>query len=137
MKAAAEARDIEVTRARGATVVRPEGGRLDLEAAARFRGRLHELIQAGHRNLVIDLSEISFIDSSGLGALVSALKLLKNGRDRRRAPRTGRARRGATRGDVRLAGAQPPVLSLLEVIRLNRVFASFESVDAAVTSYKT
>jgi anti-sigma B factor antagonist len=128
--------DIEVTRARRATVVRPEGGRLDLEAAARFRGRLHQLIQAGHRNLVIDLSDISFIDSSGLGALVSALKLLKNGRDRRRAPRTGRSRRGAARGDVRLAGAQPPVLSLLEVIRLDRVFPTFESVDAAVTSYK-
>ena len=133
----ADAVDIEVTRTRGATVVRPEGGRLDLDAAAQFRGRLHQLIQSGHRNLVIDLSEISFIDSSGLGALVSALKLLKNGRDRRRVPRTGGSRRGAARGDVRLASAQPPVLSLLEVIRLDRVFHSFESVDAAVTSYKT
>jgi anti-sigma B factor antagonist len=136
VKAAAEAVEIDVTRARGATVVRPEGGRLDLDAAAQFRARLHQLIQSGHRNLVIDLSEISFIDSSGLGALVSALKLLKNGRDRRRSPRFGNPRRGGGRGDVRLAAVQPPVRSLLEVIRLDRVFPSFASVDAAVTSYK-
>jgi len=125
-----------VSRVRGSTVVRPEGDRLDLEAAARFRGQLHELIEAGHRNLVVDLSEISFIDSSGLGALVSALKLLKSGRDRRRAPRQASARRGSMRGDVRLAAAQPPVRTLLEVIRLDRVFQSYASVDAAVTSYK-
>lgn len=129
--------EIDVARVRGATVVRPEGGRLDLDAAALFRGRLHQLIQAGHRNLVIDLSEITFIDSSGLGALVSALKLLKNGRDRRRAPRQGQSRRVSARGDVRLAGAQPPVRTLLEVIRLDRVFPSFDSVDAAVMSYKS
>jgi anti-sigma B factor antagonist len=125
----------DASRVRGATVVRPEGSSLDLEAAARFRDRLHQLIDAGHRNLVIDLSEVSFIDSSGLGALVSALKLLKNGRDRRRAPRQGGSRRGTARGDVRLAAAQPTVLSLLEVIRLDRVFPSYATVDAAVTSY--
>jgi anti-sigma B factor antagonist len=131
---ALQAAESDVSRVRGATVVRPEGASLDLEAAARFRDRLHELIEAGHRNLVIDLSEVSFIDSSGLGALVSALKRLKNGR--RRAPRQGGSRRGPRRGDLRLAAAQPTVLSLLEVIRLDRVFPSYGSVEEAVTSYK-
>lgn len=135
MSAQERAMEIEVSRTRGATVVRPEGGRLDVDGAAQFRGHLHQLIEAGHRNLVIDLSDITFIDSSGLGALVSALKLLKNGRDRRRTPRQGVSRRSARRGDVRLAAAQPPVLSLLEVIRLDRVFPSYPSVDEAVTSY--
>jgi anti-sigma B factor antagonist len=130
---------IQVSASNGATVVRPEGGRLDLELAPAFRSRLQELIESGHRNLVIDLAEVSFIDSSGLGALISALKLLKTPKERRsaerrRSPRVS-SRRKSRRGDVRLAAAQPAVMSLLEVIRLDRVFASYPSVDAAVRSF--
>jgi anti-sigma B factor antagonist len=133
--------EIEVSAANGATVVRPEGGRLDLEVAAAFRSRLQELIARGHRNLVIDLAEVSFLDSSGLGALISALKLLKTSKERRRGERRrlsrpSSPRRQKSRGDLRLAAAQPSVVSLLEVIRLDRVFPSYPSVDAAVRSYE-
>jgi anti-sigma B factor antagonist len=78
------------------------------------------LIDQGNRQLIIDLHEVAFIDSSGLGALVSALKTLK---------------RSSDPGDVRLARVQSPVVSLLEIIRLNRVFASYPSVAHAVESY--
>lgn len=111
---------IEVANQNGTTIVRPTTGRLDIEVAAEFRGMLLSLIDQGNRHLVVDLNDVTFIDSSGLGALVSALKTLK---------------RGGGSGDVRLARVQAPVVSLLEIIRLNRVFTSYPSVEQAIESY--
>jgi anti-sigma B factor antagonist len=108
-----------VTRS-GATVVKPVGNRLDLEVAAEFRAALLQLIDDGQHRVVVDLGDVDFIDSSGLGALVSALKTLKMlKRD----------------GDIRLANVRPPVVSLLEIIRLHRVFSSYPSIDEAVQSF--
>lgn len=126
---------VRVTPGARATVVRPEAEWLDLAVAGEFRSALVDLVKAGHRNLVVDLQAVSYIDSSGLGALVSALKMLKTGRDRRARPREGRSRRPAARGDIRLAAAQPPVVSLLEIIRMNRVFATFPTVAEAADSF--
>jgi anti-sigma B factor antagonist len=112
---------IEVASEGGATIVRPAGDRLDIEVAADFRTMLLSLIEQGNRHLVIDMKAVTFIDSSGLGALVSALKTLK---------------RTSGSGDVRLARVQPPVISLLEIIRLNRVFTSYPSVEQAIQSYQ-
>jgi anti-sigma B factor antagonist len=112
---------IDVANEDGTTIVRPATDRLDIEVAAEFRSTLLSLIDQGHRQLVVDLKDVTFIDSSGLGALVSALKTLK---------------RGSGSGDVRLARVQPPVVSLLEIIRLNRVFTSYPSVEHAIQSYQ-
>jgi anti-sigma B factor antagonist len=112
---------IEVANDNGATIVRPTGDRLDIEVAADFRARLLSLIAEGNQHLVVDLKHVTFIDSSGLGALVSALKTLK---------------RTSSSGDVRLARVQPPVISLLEIIRLNRVFTSYASVEQAIQSFQ-
>ena len=112
---------IEVANDSGTTIVRPTSDRLDIEVAAEFRSMLLSLIDQGNRQLVVDLNDVSFIDSSGLGALVSALKTLK---------------RSSGAGDVRLARVQAPVVSLLEIIRLNRVFTSYVSVEQAVQSYQ-
>ena len=117
----AKAIRFEVTNTDGVTVVRPSGDRLDIEVASDFRSVLLSLIDQGQRRLVVDLDEVSFIDSSGLGALVSALKTLK---------------RSDNGGDVRLARVQAPVVSLLEIIRLNRVFTTYPDVEKAVESYR-
>lgn len=114
------AMQIDVVHEKGTTIIRPATDRLDIEGAAEFRGMLLSLIDQGHRQLVVDLKDVSFIDSSGLGALVSALKTIK---------------RGTGAGDVRLARVQPPVVSLLEIIRLNRVFTSYATVEQAMQSY--
>jgi anti-sigma B factor antagonist len=103
------------------TIVVPSGPRLDAEVAAGFRATLLQLIQRGRRKLILDLPAVDFIDSSGLGALVSALKHLKQ---------------LDAQGDIRLANVQPPVQAVLEIIRLNRVFAQFRSVDEAVDSFQ-
>jgi anti-sigma B factor antagonist len=118
------------------TVVKPDGQRLDIEVAGEFRQVLHDLVKAGRQNLVIDMSNVTFLDSSGMGALISALKMVKTTRDRRREPRPGPSRRPAVRGDVRLAAVTAGVVSLLQVIRLDRVFGMFPSVDEAVQSFE-
>ena len=111
---------IDVAEWEGAAVVRPVGDRVDLEVAGEFRAALLQLIEVGHRRLVVDMTDVQFIDSSGLGALVSALKTLK-------------LLKGD--GDIRLANVQPPVVALLEIIRLHRVFASYPTVEQAVQSF--
>lgn len=111
---------IDVADHNGVTVVRPGGARIDLQVAGEFRTALLQLIESQHRRLVIDLCDVHFVDSSGLGALVSALKTLKLLK---------------SDGDVRLANVQPPVVALLEIIRLHRVFSSYPSVDLAVQSF--
>lgn len=111
---------IDVAERDGTTVVKPVGARVDLQVAGELRTALLQLIDDGHHRLVVDMGDVHFVDSSGLGALVSAmktLKLLKGG------------------GDIRLANVQPPVVALLEIIRLHRVFSSYPSVEQAVQSF--
>jgi anti-sigma B factor antagonist len=61
------AMQIDVANEQGATIVRPTTDRLDIEVAAEFRGMLLSLIDQGHRHLIVDLKDVTFIDSSGLG----------------------------------------------------------------------
>ena len=67
---------IDVTvdrRPEGVAVVRPVG-RLDWHAAAALRQGLADLVAAGQTRLVVDLAGVAFLDSSGVGALLSAWK---------------------------------------------------------------
>jgi anti-sigma B factor antagonist len=57
-----------------ATVIEPLRNRIDAALAVRFREDLMALIAQGNQRLVIDLSRVDFIDSSGLGVLVSLMK---------------------------------------------------------------
>ena len=111
---------IDISERGNTTIVAPEGPRLDAEVAGDFRAALLELVEGGKGNLVVNLNGVDFIDSSGLGALVSALKRLKQ---------------SGQQGDIRLAHVKPPVQSVLEIIRLHRVFSRYGSVDEAVQSY--
>ncbi len=77
---------------------------LDASVAQDFKNALLEDIQSGRNRLVLDLSHVTFMDSSALGAMVSVLKAL--GRD----------------GELVICGVRPPVLSVLALTRLDRVF---------------
>jgi anti-sigma B factor antagonist len=67
--------------------------------------------------IVLDLSEVDFIDSSGLGAIVTELKKVRPD------------------GDIRLSGVRDRVKSLLELTRLEQYFEIHVSEDAAVESF--
>lgn len=105
----------------GVTVIAPPAPRVDAEVAGDLRGVLLQAIESGSRKLILDMTAVEFIDSSGLGALVSALKRLKQ---------------LDTLGEIRLAGVQPGVLAVLQIIRLHRVFPTFASVGAATQSFQ-
>jgi anti-sigma B factor antagonist len=119
-----------------AAVVRLGCERLDLVTAPGVRGLLAELVRGGNQRLVLDLSDVAFLDSAGLGALVATLKRLRCSRERRAAERPEPSRRPPIRGDLRLCGVQPVVRSLLEIIRLDRVFSTHETVDEALQSFR-
>ena len=111
---------IDVSNVGAATVVRPADERIDIEVAGDLRAELLRLIESGRSNLVVDLEGVSFIDSSGLGALVSGIKAI---------------RMSGVGGDIRLANSRASVIELLEVIRLNRVFSTYPSVELAAQSF--
>ncbi len=81
-------------------------GEIDLDSAAVLREGLNDCFEAGHRCLVLDMSDVTFCDSSGLGALVAALK---------------RAREHG--GWIRLRGLRPHVAKLFEITGLTQMFA--------------
>ncbi|MBT2264366.1 STAS domain-containing protein [Rhodococcus erythropolis] len=97
----------------GAVVIAPQG-RLNMVAAPGLRAQLHELVANGSIRIVIDLSGTDFIDSSGLGALVSALKAARQ-----------------AGGDLRIATPSRQIETVLELTNLNRVLRVYPSSDEA------
>jgi anti-sigma B factor antagonist len=97
----------------GAVVVTPKG-RLNMVAAPGLRALLHKLADDGQARIVIDLSGTEFIDSSGLGALVSGLKATRQ-----------------AGGDLRIAAPSTQVETVLELTNLNRVLRSYPSAETA------
>ncbi|MFQ5627225.1 MAG: STAS domain-containing protein [bacterium] len=90
------------------TIVSILESRVDAKIAVDFRDSIADLINSGNHNLVVDLSEVDFVDSSGLGAIVSSLKIL------------GR------KGDMALSGVRPTVMSLFKLTRMDKVFRMFD-----------
>jgi|TARA_R100001369_G_C3297913_1_gene165172 anti-sigma B factor antagonist len=89
--------------------------RLDAARAPALREELTQRINAGQHRLILDLSAATFMDSSGLGALVSAMKLL------------------GPRGNLALIGVQGAVERLLRLTRMEQVFIVEPNADAAIT----
>ncbi|HSJ58283.1 MAG TPA: STAS domain-containing protein [Anaerolineae bacterium] len=65
---------IQETEAAGTGRVVAVTGQLDAVTAPELKARLKNAVAGGHRRIIVDLSQVSFIDSSGLAALVSGLK---------------------------------------------------------------
>ena len=101
-----------------AVVIKFKGNVMGGPDGTRLHDTLHELRQAEKLNVVVDLSRVGFMNSSGLGMLISGMTTMRN-----------------AGGDLRLANAADRIQSLLIVTRLITVFQHFDSVDAAVESY--
>ncbi len=92
--------------------------RLEVNISDKFRAEMNALVDGGNFQIVIDLKKTEFMDSSGLGALVSRIAVMRsNG------------------GDVRLASASQSVMNLLQVTHLDRVFKCFDDIESAVSSF--
>ncbi|WP_293448615.1 STAS domain-containing protein [Planktotalea sp.] len=83
--------------------------RIDGVAAIQFKNDVRELTAEGDTAAILDLSNVDFVDSSGLGAIVAAMKLL--GTDR----------------PLHLAGLTPIVSKVFALTRMERVFKIFKT----------
>ncbi|WP_303721254.1 STAS domain-containing protein [Malonomonas rubra] len=92
--------------------------RMDAHNSGDLKEQMLQLFDDGKCNLIIDLSEVRFVDSSGLGALVSGFK-----------------NASARKGSLKLCCLQPQVRSMFELTRLHRVFEIFASIEEALESY--
>jgi len=93
-------------------------GRIDASVAPDIEQKLLSLISGGSCKLVTDLSEVKFISSAGLRALIAALKEAKR-----------------QSGDLRLAGIQGQVQEVLDLTGLSTIFKIYASAEDAARSF--
>ncbi|HEY2599286.1 MAG TPA: STAS domain-containing protein [Candidatus Dormibacteraeota bacterium] len=102
----------------GVTVLAPSG-RLDVAGAPFLKEAVSEAVKNdGPPKVVIDLEGVSFVDSTGLGSVIAALKLVRS-----------------SKGDLRLAAPNQQVRVVLELTTLDRVFPYFATVEEALTDF--
>lgn len=108
---------IETEVADQATVVRL-AGRLTMVTAPLLRQTLEAPPTVDSTRIVVDLTGTEFIDSSGLGALITSLKRLRQ-----------------SGGDLRIAGVQEQARTVLRMTNLDQVLVPYESVADAVATW--
>ncbi len=94
-------------------IVTVPGEHLDVGNSKRFREALQTVLEE-NATVLLDLSEVDFIDSSGLGSLLSCLRTM-NAKD----------------GDLRLFGMRKPVQAMFELVRMHRLFAIYDTEEEA------
>jgi anti-anti-sigma factor len=94
-------------------VIKPLG-RLDVTTAADFRRQVNEIVSVSTppQYLLVDLQKVTFMDSSGLGALVSALKSIRN-----------------TNGEMVICSANDQVQMLFELTIMSKIFKIYSTID--------
>ena len=95
----------------GRLIISIDTKRIDASVAMEFKDAFVAMIDGGHHDLVVDFSNVEFIDSSGLGAIVGVLKHLGH------------------RGNLVLSGLSRSVLRVFELTRMDRVFRIVPGLD--------
>ena len=106
--------EIDTSTVNGRVAVVKLDGRLNLVSAARLKSTIEEVVDHGGTHVVVDLAAVTFMDSSGLGALIAALKKARQ-----------------AQGDLRIAGVNEQVSTVLRLTNLDRVLRPFATVEAA------
>jgi anti-sigma B factor antagonist len=86
------------------TAVLQPTGRLNMVAAPALKSLMEETVASGQNRIVVDLGQVTFIDSSGLGALIAGLKATRQ-----------------AGGDLRIADVPEQVMTVLRLTNLDRV----------------
>lgn len=90
-------------------------GEIDVYTAPQFKEAVDKMVNAGQKHLLIDMSGVRYMDSSGFGALLSAMKRLK-----------------PDGGTISLINVSAPIDRILRITRLNQVFATYDTLDEAI-----
>ena len=97
--------------------VLPLKGEIDLHISPSVTASLNQMIEKKPERMVVDLSDVTYIDSAGLAALIEAMQKVEG-----------------YGGKFLLAGLQETVRSIFEISRLDQVFQIFPDVDAALAN---
>lgn len=97
-------------------VVKVLESRITADIAPRFKEELIAYVKKGNRLILLDLSDVTFIDSSGLGALIGSLKSM------------------GTEGELALCCAREQVSSMFKLTRMNKVFRMFTNREEATSA---
>jgi len=101
------------------SVIELEGNLMGGPDAAILNGKLHELIEAGKNNVVVDLGGVQFMNSSGLGQLIAGVRAMKD-----------------AGGTLKIANASAKISALIKITKLTSVFETYDSVQKALESFK-
>jgi anti-anti-sigma factor len=96
------------------TIVLTLAGEIDRDSSKDLREAADQAVRRGRRHLILDLTKVTFCDSSGLSLFIDLHR-----------------QAGAGGGWLRLAGARPELRSMLRVTRLDQLFALYDTVEAA------
>lgn len=107
----------EETKLGTSVIIRLLEPRLGADKAASFKDTMTPYTQANYKSVVLDLSHVDFIDSSGLGAILSVLKRMQSG------------------SELIIAGATGSVVSMFKLTRMDRVFIMHKSVEDALATF--
>lgn len=110
--------DMTIERIDDVTVVLLPGKALDACNTKEFKSDIAPVLKA-HTKMVFDMSQLRFIDSSGLGAFLSCLRQLNT--------------KG---GELKLCGMSKSVYQTFELVRMHRIFDIYSSKDEAVQAFK-
>ncbi len=104
----------------GDVVILDTSGRIVLgDGAKQLSGKIKELLDTGSKKILVNLAEVTYVDSTGLGELVSAYAYLKN-----------------SGGGLKLLHCQPRITELLKITKLLSVFECFAEEAQAVASFQ-
>lgn len=95
-------------------ILKPQSARLDAAVAPDLRQVLIGHVDEGQQTILLDLTDVTFMDSSALGALIATVKKM------------------GLLGTIAIATARMPVTRLLSLTRMDRVFAVHPTVEDAV-----
>jgi len=102
----------------GVVVLEPKGKIMGGPDATILHDQLHDLISQDKKKVIVDLSKVEWMNSTGLGILISGLTTLRN-----------------NGGELKLARITDKIESLLTITKLITVFESFDDVEGAVKSF--
>jgi len=102
----------------GVTIVGISGKLTLGDGTSALRDRIHELTKGGSKRIVLNLADLNYIDSSGIGELVAAHTTI-----------------GRVGGEMKLLNLAKRVHDLLKITKLYTVFETFEDVNIAVASF--
>ena len=108
---------IKTTEKYGAVILELKGNVMGGDDTKDFNDLLHKLIDEGKTRVIIDLGDVKFMNSSGLGMMIGGLTTMKK-----------------ANGYYKLANVSDKIESLLIITKLITIFEHYDSVDAAIES---